>query len=107
MTQRILIVTAGMSLSAAITRTLLQEHGVVLLEHVEGSPHLEDVTPSLEDALARVKSHEPVKVFQERDYDYHDERRGDPQRDVAMLRREMLARERSQRHMLKKGRGRR
>ena len=67
-----------------------------------------DEPPALDvdDMLARVKGLEPVKDRQERDFDYHDERRGDPQRDVAMLRREMLARERSNRHMLK-GKGRR
>ena len=54
-----------------------------------------DLAPALVDCMAS-----PVAAFD-------DDRRNDPARDVAMLRREMLARERSNRHMLNKGRGRR
>jgi hypothetical protein len=54
-----------------------------------------DLAPALVDCMVS-----PVAAFD-------DYRRNDPARDVAMLRREMLARERSNRHMLKKGKGRR
>jgi 1-aminocyclopropane-1-carboxylate deaminase/D-cysteine desulfhydrase-like pyridoxal-dependent ACC family enzyme len=108
--KRVVILTAGTVVYAAFLHKL-NEAGfdaeviadAEIVRTARDEPHALDV----DAALARVKAHAPVKVYQERDFDYHDERRGDPQRDVAMLRREMLARERSNRHMLKKGKGRR
>jgi hypothetical protein len=114
--KRVIILTAGTLVSAAFVRKL-NEAGfdaeviadAEIVRTARDEPHALDV-----DKLARL-SQGPTwlhtaklnKVRQEQDFDYHDERRGDPQRDVAMLRREMLARERSSRHMLKKGKGRR
>jgi hypothetical protein len=102
----LIIVTSGVALTRALALTLAREvDNVVIVSAEDVGPVEKRAPPSLEDALARVKVRD-YAVQAERAA-YHDERRGDPQRDVAMLRREMLARERSQRHMLKKGRGRR
>lgn len=52
----------------------------------------------LSEPLRYERECEPVCVAQERNYG--------PEREVGRLRREMMAREKSNRHMLKKGRGR-
>jgi hypothetical protein len=110
----VILVSGCAAVSRALALTLASKTpGVVIVDHVEGEP-LRDVEPpaldlgALERGPLRFERTKPIpaeafKVYAER----ADDRRNDPQRDVAMLRREMLARERSNRHMLKKGRGRR
>jgi hypothetical protein len=112
--KRVVILTAGTVVSAAFLRKL-NEAGfdaeviadAEIVRTAREDPAMLDVDTLVRESMRFERTKPiPVEAFKVRAEDY-DDRRGDPQRDVAMLRREMLARERSSRHMLKKGKGRR
>jgi NAD(P)-dependent dehydrogenase (short-subunit alcohol dehydrogenase family) len=93
----VILVAGGAALSRALALSLAaQADGVVIVDR-EGGRTVRDEPPSLADAIARLKAREAIQCERADDY---DDRRGDPQRDVAMLRRESGWREKQNRALL-------
>ena len=99
MRRAVLILIAGdMASQTRMLALALANHDVVI---VDAPPRLEPVE------LTPLVKAERLRSYERFEHEYPLERaRDSTPREVAHLRREMLARERSNRHMLKKGKGR-